>query len=87
MGFYRDFLKAEKRNNKDMINLLQSESTRWQTFEREMTNKKVASITDLSNSIDNLSNAISNIQPIVLCISVSKDTDPKDLKKLIEGLK
>lgn len=87
MGFYGDFLRTEKRNNKDMINLIQSEGVKWQSFEREMTDKKIASISELSDSLNNLSNSISKIQPIIICLSINNDTDPKDLKKLIEGLK
>ena len=88
MGFYGDFLKAENNYSKRKSDERRIEIESQRSFEREMLNKKIDALNNLSTSLSNLSTSFINIQqPIVVCISIDKDTNPNDLKKLIEGLK
>jgi hypothetical protein len=52
--------------------------------ESAIVDKKIAALDRLANSLNKLS---SIRQPTVVCVSIDKDTNPKDLKELIESLR
>lgn len=84
MGFYGDFLKAEMRNTAAANVQRENDMKMQHDHELAIVDKKVTALMKLSDSLNRLSAVI---QPTIICVNIDKDTNPSDLKKLIESLR